>query len=318
MQRIEVLSTFDQQDPVFRAKILGLKKALQESHIFESFSNDKPCKALLLRLNLTKTIPEPLLAALRLKSKQTQIHLFVPDFEGQHEAALASLHGIVHVYLVATPELQFLLSFKVPGMVRHLPDPIDFGLTTDRQRVHVGPKNNVPLRLAWFGYPESYTKSMRALEPTFDALARSGQATLSVYTTVTQPGLKPYGYLKPYRVDTILSELDQHDGVLLSHLAFDLSVNTHFKSENKAVLAINRGLPVIASDTPAYARLLGMFGLNDFLFNSKETLIAAVAKLRSPEARNAYLKRCQSRVTSDYNHAQIARLWVMLLENSSC
>lgn len=127
----------------------------------------------------------------------------------------------------------------------------------------------------------------------------------------------PYGHVKAYRADTILSELDQHDVVVLSHLAFDFSVNTHTKSENKAVLAINRGLPVIASDTPAYARLLGQFGLNEYLFNSRDSLVAAVQRLRLPQDRNAYLERCQARVTADYNHAQIARQWVTLLEKNS-
>ena len=317
MQRIQVLSTFDQQDPVFRAKILGLQKALRSSHVFESFSSNKPCQVLLLRLDLTRAVPQPLLTALRLKSKHTQIHLFVPDFEAQHESALASLEGIVQVYLVATPELKTLLAFKVFGFVHHLADPIDFGLSTNLPRVHIGPKRDAPLRLAWFGYPESYLKSMRPLASTFEALAASGQATLSVYTSVTQLGPLPFAQVKAYRVDTILNELAQHDAVVLSHQAHDFSINTYFKSENKAVLAINRGLPVIASDTPAYARLLGRFGLNDFLFNSRETLIAAVARLRSAEERNAYLERCQSHITADYNHANIARQWVMLVEKYS-
>jgi glycosyltransferase involved in cell wall biosynthesis len=316
MQRIEVLSAFGRQDPVFRAKILGLVQGLRASHVFESFSSDKPCQALLLRLDLTRAIPLSLLAALRLKSNHTQIHLFVPDFEARHEAALASLNDIVKVYLVATPEVKTLLAFKVSGFVHHLSDPIDFGLSTSLRRTHVGPKFDAPLRLAWFGYPESYMKSMRPLEATFEALAASGQAVLSVYTSVTHVGPKPFANVKAYRVDTILNELEQYDAVVLSHQAHDFSINTYFKSENKAVLAINRGLPVIASDTPSYARLLGRFGLNDFLFNSKEALIAAVARLRLAEERNSYLERCQSQITAEYNHANIARQWVKLLERS--
>ena len=314
MRRIEILTTFDRQDPVFRAKILGIVQGLRTSHVFEPFTNDKPCRALLLRLDLTRAIAPALLAALRLKAKHTPIHLFVPDFEAKHEPALASLNGIVQVYIVATPELQSLLAFKVSGSVHHIPDPIDFGLSTKIQRSHVGPNFDEPLKLAWFGYPESYLKSMRPLEDTFEALAASGQVALNVYTSVNQLDSKPFMRVKAYRVDTILSELAQHDAVILSHLAHDFSINTYFKSENKAVLAINRGLPVIASNTPSYARLLGRFGLDDFLFSSKVELMTAVVRMRVAAERSAYLERCQEQITADYNYANIARQWVQLLE----
>lgn len=317
MNRIEVLSTFGKKDPIFRAKILGLAHGLRASHIFESFTSDKPCQALLLRLDLTRDIPPSLLDALRKKSQYTQIHLFVPDFEAKHESTLASLNDYVHVYLVATPELRLLLSFKVSGIVYHLPDPIDFCISTNHQRTHIGPKFDAPLRLAWFGYPESYLKSMLSLEPTFKMLAENNQALLSVYTNVSHAGPKPFGHIKPYHVDTILNEIDQNDVAILSHYPHDFSINTYFKSENKAVLAINRGLPVIASNTPAYARLLGGFGLNEYLFNSKESLIAAVTRLRSAEERNAYLNCCQSQITAEYSYIKIAAQWASLLKTST-
>ncbi len=317
MARIEILSTFDGGDPVYRGKIMGIARVLQDRYRFEGFTADGPCLALLLRVDLGRQLSAPLRDVLVRKARSCQVHLFVPDFEAQHLAGLAALDGIVHTCLVPTPETRALLRFHLRCRVEVLPDPVDFHLDAPRPRLHAGPGADEPLRLAWFGYPESYEKSMVPLQPVFEALAARRRATLSVITSASDPGPRPYGSLRRYQPGTILAELDRHDAVVLSHVAFDFSVNTHHKSENKAVLAIHRGLPVVATCTPAYARLLTGLGLDDWLFDDAARLAANIERLREPGARNAYLAVAQPRVAAEYGIGRIAAQWERLLVHPS-
>ena len=89
--------------------------------------------------------------------------------------------------------------------------------------------------------------------------------------------------------------------VSLSHASFDFSISSFLKSENKAVLAINRGLPAVASRTPAYERLLIGCGLEEYLFSSNIELIDALKRLQHHHERERYLKLSQGTILQKYN-----------------
>jgi len=96
----------------------------------------------------------------------------------------------------------------------------------------------------------------------------------------------------------------------------DLDINTYCKSENKAVLAINRGVPVIASRTPAYERLLTSCGLEEYLFTSNAQLVDSLNRLRAQGERNRYLQLSQEMVLENYSSQKMVQDWLEIYQRA--
>ncbi len=121
---------------------------------------------------------------------------------------------------------------------------------------------------------------------------------------------------KPSLYQRTLPLLQGFDACVLSHTPVDFDVNTYCKSENKAVLAINRGVPVIASRTPAYERLLSACGLDDYLFTAAGGLVDAINRLRDGQERDRYLAQSQPYVLEHYTSQRMVRDWHDLYERT--
>lgn len=178
------------------------------------------------------------------------------------------LHDLVDCYIAPTELHRKLLSNQLYKPVYFLPectDPIAAG--PDEFPVKTGK------RLLWFGYSESFTKSMSSLLPVIrDAVAR-GSVDAFELVVDRDTFIRRYGSdlgltLRDYDNATFMANASSFDYAILSHFALDLTVNSYVKSPNKLVTALLSGLIPICSDTPNYRLVLSQFGLERFLFSS--------------------------------------------------
>jgi hypothetical protein len=323
---IEIMSVYDVDEPVQRMKIGALKRHLANDFDFRSFNEQGEPDCVLInnflyyspfverldeatsRFRLTPGTRE----ALMKKRAHAVIMLFVSDL---HPAIVPLFHvwaEVVDVFLVSTPEMRnFLLPFT-DRSVDILFDPIDFCLEESVENFHDGG----PIKVIWFGYPESFRKSFSEYDRALRELHRNNEIEYHIVTRNESYGPGAFVHVHGYDHKTFASLLATFDVCVLSHTPFDFSINTFLKSENKAVLAINRGLAAVATRTPAYERLFRNCGLEEFLFSSQAELVSTVRRLKSSYERHRFLALSQRYVLENYAALRMARDWRALYQNA--
>ncbi len=130
------------------------------------------------------------------------------------------------------------------------------------------------INVVWFGFSESYRKSMVNLESVIIRALREN--LIQSFTVISSEPLRaelPVDFkFMPYEVNNFSQQIKSFNFTVLSHTPLDLSLNTFIKSPNKACSAIVGGLIPICSDTPNYRSLLVDAGLQEYIFSSPEGL----------------------------------------------
>jgi hypothetical protein len=182
------------------------------------------------------------------------------------------LHDFVDLYIMPTDLHRRILAAQVYKPVFAVPECID-PITGWRSSTRFEFPIKSSRRLLWFGYPESFLKSMVSLLPILQGNLSKG--TVTSVSLITGNELCSYNIgipIIPYSNSTFRFAATGFDYCILSHFPLDLSLNSYIKSPNKLVTALMAGLIPIASDTPNYRVLLEEFGLNRFLFDSPAAL----------------------------------------------
>ncbi len=303
---VEVISPFSDLEPIHRMKVLGLVKGAANEFSFHEFgkADSLPSIILINCLHLDLVKNEDFIKALEQRSQNAVVMLLMADFYPSSLEYLKLWENYVDVFLVPTPEMRDFVKIFTKKSVNVLIDPIDFGLT-DSRLVEAKPPS--PLKVVWFGYPESYAKSMEMYAGVLTQLHQQRDIEFHIISKNDTYGEFAGCVMHEYRPDTFLDLLCQFDVAVLSHFPFDFSISTQWKSENKAVLAINRGLPVVASRTPTYSRLLESCAVGEFLFSTADDLVSALRKLQKPEVRDAYLRASQNTVLENYAISTMSR-----------
>ncbi len=132
-------------------------------------------------------------------------------------------------------------------------------------------------RTLWFGYSESFFKSMTSLIP----IIMKNVAEHHVDEFVIIVDQEKFHAMKgnlleipmiPYDNATFRLNAEEFQYAILSHFPLDLKLNSYIKSLNKAITALLAGPIPIASDTPNYRELFERYGLQKFLFSSAQEL----------------------------------------------
>lgn len=312
---VEVISPFSDLEPIHRMKVLGLVKGATNEFTFHEFgtADSLPDIILINCLHLDLVKNTDFIKVFEQRSQNAVVMLLMADFYPTSLEYLKLWENYVDVFLVPTPEMRDFVNIFTKKSVNILIDPIDFGLT-DSRVLEVKPSS--PLKVVWFGYPESYTKSMEMYAEILSQLHQQHEIEFHIISKNTTYGEFEGGVMHDYRPDTFLDLLCQFDVALLSHFPFDFSISTQWKSENKAVLAINRGLPVVASRTPAYTRLLEACGLDEFLFSTADELVEALYKLKDSNAMTYYLKSSQDFILNEYSIIKFKNNFIKIYHDS--
>ena len=311
---IEILTPFGSRQVTQRMKFEALIKLKSERFEFRPFGQGGADTAAVfvnsLFINLAKD--EALRTQLEAKSKTALVMLLVADFYANFLENLRLWSTVVDVFLVPTPEMKSVLSALTERRVEILLDPIDFGLNTSVKKSQATKRPKV----VWFGYPESYGKSMMAYHADLTRLHKNQEIEYHLVAKNKTYGQMNGFVMHEFQEASFPALLETFDLCVLSHMPLDFSASTFWKSENKAVLAINRGLPTLASRTPAYARLLEQCGLADYLFSSSAELLVGIRRLSNWQEQQRYLSLSQDFVLAHYAPEKMAHDWVVLYEQA--
>jgi hypothetical protein len=177
--------------------------------------------------------------------------------------------SIVDYFVAPTSHHLQILSSAVWRPVFEVPEGIDAIAYPLDGRVQPVEENN---RLVWFGYPESFTKSLRCLLPQALHESRTSVQDLRILTAAGQDLLSGAEHV-PFEVSTFYQTVAKCGYALLSHFVFDSHINSFIKSPNKFITALVRGCVPLASDTPNYRDLAAHYGLEKFTYRTGQDLV---------------------------------------------
>ncbi len=138
-----------------------------------------------------------------------------------------------------------------------------------------------PPSVAWFGFAESYKRSMAILEGVImEAVEKKWINSFTVISSESLRNALPADFLfVNYDTSKLSNILSSYDYVVLSHVPLDLHINSYIKSPNKAISAIFSGLIPICSDTPNYRAYMSNAGLQEYIFSSPGKLHRILSNL---------------------------------------
>ena len=202
------------------------------------------------------------------------------------------VHDLVDFYVAPTDLHWRVLASQLYKPVYVLPecvDPIASGAMS-----RPTPRGVANKRVLWFGYSESFMKSMSSIMPVIDLAIAAGDVESFELIVDKSNFVRKYGStlgltMHDYSNEDFLARAADFGYVILSHFVLDLTMNSYIKSPNKAITAILAGLIPICSDTPAYHGVLSRFGLDRLLFSSPLQL-GSILKGLDPVADSALLR----------------------------
>jgi hypothetical protein len=174
------------------------------------------------------------------------------------------------MFVVPTHFHRSILSSAIDIPIHVIPESIDSICYPDKsslpplEMAH----NELPRKILWFGYPESFNKSFRHLMP---ALNNSISTSEIVVITNGKVLIDGAGH-RNFDERNFFAQTADCMYSLLSHFSYDNQLNTWIKSPNKLVTSIVRGLLPFASATPSYADLLAEYGLSNLTFKKPDDL----------------------------------------------
>lgn len=167
-------------------------------------------------------------------------------------------------------------------------------------------------RVCWFGYPESFQKSLFHILDR--AIEESGMARdeIALITDVRREVCPDVRHL-PFSPATFHRLTGGFSHALLSHFAYDLHLNTWIKSPNKLITSLVRGLTPIVSLTPSYRPLIEEFGLAEFAFRNGSELADRLRAARSEPGLGAALAPIRATLLARYSPDALARRFMELI-----
>lgn len=135
--------------------------------------------------------------------------------------------------------------------------------------------SKVTNRACWFGFPESFEKSMRFLLPKAFDLADFDKGRFCIITAkdaIFQEGVEH----RTFDAKSFYDQTADLNYAILSHFCYDQMLNTYIKSPNKMITAIVRGMVPYVSFTPSYVQIARQFNLEGLLFRSPTELATRI------------------------------------------
>jgi len=150
--------------------------------------------------------------------------------------------------------------------------------------------------LSWFGYSESFNKSMSHLIEVIDRVLDVSGGDFNIISDCNSPNFNKIDRAKfiKFEESTIATKLNSSKITILSHVPLDLKINTYIKSPNKLYSSIAAGALPLCSNTPAYEVEMKKLGLSEFIYKDSLQLEAVFSKLISIDLdeiiKNAQIK----------------------------
>lgn len=302
-----ILDGHDPTDAFKRMKITAIEKSFLRKIDFVPFSSltgSADCVIIDHLFSIEKS--EDGLRQFKINYPHATVMAFLSDFNHEALREMRRFDDLISVYVVPTIEMQVRMSSFFDTEVAVIADPIDFHMDTSFSKTHVKKET---MDILWFGDRESFDRSMLEFSPLLEWMHATQRIRYHIITDVTRFGHRENAIVNQYAFETFANILSNFDLCILSDTPNDFRMSTYSNSYNKAILSINRGVPVIASRTPSYERLFAECELSDFLFISRKQLGNCMEILENPEERNLYLSKSQGIVLKKYGPHQVANDW---------
>lgn len=307
--RVAFLSHGTLTEPNHRITVVGLMSGLAAHGVATAYAEPTltPRPDLLFAIHDVALDTAAVQATLSTaKAQQIPIAFWVNDLEPQHHDRLLKILTLADLLVVPTPLHAAVLRSLTSVPVVVAEDLLDPAIGVPTRRRHADA--DTPPSVLWFGFPQSYDKSMMQWHPELLRLAAAGRIRYTVCSVNAFYGaLTPNVEVRQYDSNTIGAELRRHDCCVLSHAPWDYQLSTYVKSENKLALAIAAGTPCVVSRTPAYVALLARVGLEDYAVTAPQELAACLERLTSAAEREAYLAHSWDYVVGYYSADAVAR-----------
>jgi glycosyltransferase involved in cell wall biosynthesis len=187
-----------------------------------------------------------------------------------------------------------------------LPSLIDYYPESPVQNIHT---SDDTLRIIWFGVNVNYSTFAKYIE----ILHRIKSVEIIVVTnSVMNDAIiseYPFIHFKPWSLETFIPILRSCQLSVLTH---DGSYYDQAKTNNKMIASITWGVPAVVSSTPEYLSTAQKAGIEYAVFSNTDELVSIIEKLRSPEARQEYLRHAQSLIWQEYSPAVITEKFLSI------
>lgn len=277
-----------------RLRCYRLSEGLQRRGVRCMLGYQENCNILVIQ---KKTDAVALAAAFDCKRKDRTLIFDIDDFydDRSFQKSVQTIISLADVVTTATLEQKELVSrfFScVPhSKVFSLPNPVDYGLTQPKQRVHLSTRT---LKVVWFGNVENFPDRVAALLGSLDTFE------FHAITNATSElrGQFPGCIFHEWSYSDFIAKVASFDVCILDHRGSDVVMA---KSANKMVAAIALGIPVIASRTPDYRRVARLGGIEEWLYEDDREIVECLHRAQDPSLRNAYLERAQQKLWSEFS-----------------
>lgn len=239
------------------------------------------------------------------KKQGTKVCCYINDVYRVDDNRLKAWANISDIIFTPTKYHKLFIESICDNRVEILPDSIDYQIDTPYNKIHT---DKDQLKVCWFGYPESYNKSMGVYHPVIEELINQDR----IEYTIISKGFKlpPHINFIEFNHNNFPEDLKKFDLCILSHAPLDYDINTFVKSPNKLSLAISLGVPCITSKTPSYRDLLSECLLEEYCFSSVNEFKSLIYKMSSSNIRNEYLKKSQQTVINNFSYKTLGKTFL--------
>ena len=309
MKNIALLCNQNPNEATFRINFLGMLKASKQlgfhCDFLENFTTTPDVILTQRQYKLTDDIKSKLA---EYKASGTKIATFVNDIYKVDANILLEWAYWSDIILTPTDLHKQFIQSITDTRVEVMIDCIDFSID---EKTSPTANNNIP-KICWFGYMESYSKSMAWYDPVILDLVKQQKLE---YHLITNPNVKhPLGFPAiTYKSDTFKDTLSQYDGCILSHAPLDWDINTFVKSPNKLILSTALGIPAIVSNTPSYSKILTDVGLSEFIFSGSKSFKNSLELLLDKNQRINYINKSQDYVISKFSYLEMTKQFLNII-----
>jgi hypothetical protein len=196
-------------------------------------------------------------------------------------------------------------------LVEIIPDTIDYFPNAPSM---LSPPSGHPLRILWFGNAANialFTRYARVIEgiPDVELVAVTNVARIGELSNRF-----PRTLFLPWARETFVGILQSCALTLLPH---DGTETDRLKSNNRMIASITWGVPALVTRTPEYERTAAEAGVAHALFSSEAELMTTIERLRSVEARSAYLCVAQPAIWELYSPHTVAMRFLAMVSRAS-
>lgn len=209
------------------------------------------------------------------------------------------LFDLCNYIIVANDIQKSLITKHINKKVFVLVDAIDYEDQIDSSIV---PVNN---NIVWYGNNtglnniRSFLLSLQTLKYNINIISKGN------YYKRYIPGANCI----EWKYDNFISNLKQNSIALLTH-----DLNQQQKSNNKLLVCISNGVPVISYQSKSYDEILRKFDLTYAIIYNRQDLINAVKLLSRPEIRLKYFEELQPYILENFSSQKITKKLINIFD----